>query len=429
MSTFTSFTACSSAIRSSTGATAWHGPHHSAQKSTSTLPSLRRTSASKVDSVASVAIPLLTLAGRRLFRPSLSLRRAGAPRHRTRLKPVFDPLPPVPDSNALELEVLERWEREGTFQKLRDRNRGGPRWSFIDGPVTANKTLAVHTAWGRTLKDVFQRYKALRGFDQRYQNGFDCQGLWIEVGVERELGLNSKREIEEYGLEEFARKCRDVVVWSSTELTRGSKRLGQWMDWGRDYFTFSDTNIEYIWKFLQRIHERGWLYMGHRATAWCPRCGTSLSQHELTQSGVYQERIDPSLYVRFPLLDHPGESIVVWTTTPWTLPANVAAAVHPEGEYGLRESGEWVLASRFPDEAFARRARGSELVGLRYQGPFDTLGPGSTVEHRVIPWDEVSFEEGTGIVHIAPGAGPEDFELGKSLGLPVLTPVDEAGRF
>jgi isoleucyl-tRNA synthetase len=342
---------------------------------------------------------------------------------------MFAPLPDKPDHPALELEILDLWEREQTFEQLRGRNRGGPKWSFTDGPVTANKTLAVHTAWGRTLKDVFQRYKALRGFDQRYQNGFDCQGLWIEVGVERELGLNSKREIEEYGLEEFARKCRDVVVWSSTELTRGSKRLGQWMDWGRDYFTFSDTNIEYIWKFLKLVHERGWLYLGHRATAWCPRCGTSLSQHELTQAGVYQERIDPSLYVRFPLLDRPGESVVIWTTTPWTLPANIAAAVHPEGEYGLRESGEWVLASRFPDETFQRKVFGSELVGLRYEGPFDTLAPGKSVEHRVVPWDEVSFEEGTGIVHIATGAGPEDFELGKTLGLPVLTPVDEAGRF
>jgi len=220
---------------------------------------------------------------------------------------MFDPLPQVPDSNALELEVLERWEREGTFEQLREQNRGGPHWSFIDGPVTANKSLAVHTAWGRTLKDVFQRYKALRGFDQRYQNGFDCQGLWIEVGVERQLGLNSKREIEEFGLEEFARRCRDVVVHSSAELTRGSKRLGQWMDWGNDYFTFSDTNIEYIWKCLKIVNERGWLYVGHRSTEWCPRCGTSLSQHELSQSGVYQEKSDQSLFVRFPLLDKPGE--------------------------------------------------------------------------------------------------------------------------
>ncbi|HEY0415456.1 MAG TPA: isoleucine--tRNA ligase [Gaiellaceae bacterium] len=343
---------------------------------------------------------------------------------------MFTPLPDKPDNPALELEILELWEREGTFEQLRERNRGGPTWSFVDGPVTANRpSLGVHTAWGRTLKDVFQRYKALRGFDQRYQNGFDCQGLWIEVGVERELGLNSKREIEEFGLEEFARRCRDVVVRSSDALTRGSKRLGQWMDWGNDYFTFSDTNIEYIWKFLKTVHGRGWLYMGHRATAWCPRCGTSLSQHELTQGGVYQERSDPSLVVRFPLRDRPGESVAVWTTTPWTLPANVAAAVHPEGEYGLRESGEWVLADLFPDDEFVGRAKGSELVGLRYEGPFDTLAPGASVDHRIVPWDDVAFDEGTGIVHIATGCGPEDFELGKQLGLPVLMPVDEAGHF
>ncbi|MBV8394763.1 MAG: class I tRNA ligase family protein, partial [Actinobacteria bacterium] len=335
----------------------------------------------------------------------------------------------MPDSNALELEILELWEREGTFEQVRERNRGGPKWSFIDGPVTANKSLAVHTAWGRTLKDVFQRYKALRGFDQRYQNGFDCQGLWIEVGVERQLGLNSKREIEEFGLEEFARRCRDVVVWSSTEITRGCKRLGQWMDWGNDYFTFSDTNIEYIWRFLKFVDERGWLYVGHRSTEWCPRCGTSLSQHELSQSGVYQEKSDPSLFVRFPLLDRPGQSVVVWTTTPWTLPANVAAAVNPEAEYGRRENGEWVAVARYPDERFVERVRGSELVGLRYRGPFDELGPGATVEHQVVPWAEVSLEEGTGIVHIAPGCGGEDFELARELGLPVLTPVDEAGRF
>jgi isoleucyl-tRNA synthetase len=342
---------------------------------------------------------------------------------------VFDKLPEKPDANTLELAVLERWEREETFEALRVKNRGGPKWSFIDGPVTANKKLAVHTAWGRTLKDVFQRYKALRGFDQRYQNGFDCQGLWIEVGVERALGFNSKREIEAYGLEEFAARCREVVVRSAEELTRGSIRLGQWMDWGNDYFTFSDTNIEYIWRFLKIVHERGWLYVGHRSTAWCPRCGTSLSQHELTQSGVYQEKSDPSLFVRFPLLDRPGESIVVWTTTPWTLPANVAAAVRPDGEYGLRESGEWVLVARFPDETFVRRVNGEELVGLRYEGPFDTLAPGASIEHRVVPWDEVSLDEGTGIVHIATGCGGEDFDLGRALGLPVLTPVDEAGRF
>jgi isoleucyl-tRNA synthetase len=340
---------------------------------------------------------------------------------------MFRPLPSVPDHPAIEDEILAWWEERGTFQKLREQNRGGPRWSFIDGPVTANKTLGVHTAWGRALKDVFQRYKALRGFDQRYQNGFDCQGLWIEVGVERELGLNSKREIEEYGLAEFARKCREKVIWAAAEITRGSKRLGQWMDWGNDYYTFSDTNIEYIWRFLAQMHESGWLYRGHRSTEWCPRCGTSISAHELV--GHYEDRTDPSLFVRFPLLDRPGQSLSVWTTTPWTLPANVAAAVKPDAEYGLRENGEWIAAARLPHERFVERVPGEELVGLRYEGPFDQLPAAAEIEHRVIPWKDVSLDEGTGIVHIAPGCGAEDFELAGVHDLPVLAPVDEAGRF
>ncbi len=341
---------------------------------------------------------------------------------------MFSPLPDKPDHPALELEILELWEREQTFEQVRDANRGNDKWSFVDGPVTANRmVLGVHTAWGRTLKDVFQRYKALRGFDQRYQNGFDCQGLWIEVGVERSLGLNSKREIEEYGLAEFARRCREVVEQSSRALIEGSVRLGQWMDWGNDYFTFSDTNIEYIWRFLKVVHERGWVFMGHRSTEWCPRCGTSISAHEL--HGSYIDKTDPSLSVRFPLLERQGESIVIWTTTPWTLPANVAAAVKPDADYGLRENGEWVAVARFPEDDFVRTVRGEELVGLRYTGPFDTLEPGAGVEHRVIPWDEVTLEEGTGIVHIAPGCGSEDFELSKVHELAVLTPVDEAGRF
>ena len=218
-----------------------------------------------------------------------------------------------------------------------------------------------------------------------------------------------------------------MVVKSSRALTDGSIRLGQWMDWGNDYYTFSDTNIEYIWRFLRLMHERGWLYLGHRSTEWCPRCGTSISAHEL--HGHYEDRVDPSLRVRLPLLDRPGEAVVVWTTTPWTLPANVAAAVHPEVEYGRQQNGDWVSVALHPDETFVERLRGAELVGWRYTGPFDSLGPGGEVEHRVIPWSEVALDTGTGIVHIAPGCGSEDFELSKEHDLPVLQPVDEAGRF
>ena len=337
---------------------------------------------------------------------------------------VFTPLPRVPDHPELERDVLARWEAERTFDRLREQNRGGPRYSFIDGPITANNPMGVHHAWGRTLKDVFQRYKAMRGFDQRYQNGFDCQGLWVEVEVEKSLGLNSKRDIEEYGLAEFAARCRERVAEYAEVITDQDRRLGRWMDWDNDYYTFSDTNIEYIWRFLKATHERGWLYKGHRSTQWCPRCGTSLSQHEQAGEENYKELEHPSLYVRFPLRDRDGEALIVWTTTPWTLPANVAAAVKPDADYGLREGG-WTLAQE--DQDYDRLARGEELVGLEYDGPFDDLPAQEGVTHRVIPWDEVSLTEGTGIVHIAPGAGTDDFELSRVHGLPVISPIDESG--
>jgi isoleucyl-tRNA synthetase len=341
--------------------------------------------------------------------------------------PIFTPLPDKPDHVALELELLETWAREGTFDELRERNHGGPTFSFVDGPITANNPMGVHHAWGRTLKDVFQRYKALRGHDQRYQNGFDCQGLWVEVEVEKALGLNSKREIEEYGLAEFADRCRERVAHYAEVITEQSRRLGMWMDWDRDYYTFSDTNIEYIWRFLAEVDRRGWLYQGHRSTVWCPRCGTSISQHEVF-SGEYVELEHPSLYVLLPLKGRDGESLVVWTTTPWTLPANVAAAVNPTADYGLTEDGEWWAVARKPDATFVRSALGGELVGLEYEGPFDHLPAQEGVAHRVIPWDDVSLDEGTGIVHIAPGAGAEDFELSRVHDLQVLAPLDEAGR-
>src|SRR2546430_16611268 len=342
---------------------------------------------------------------------------------------IFSPFADKPNHNELELEILERWDDEGTFASLRELNRGGPRFSFIDGPITANNPMGVHHAWGRTLKDVFQRYKALRGFEQRYQNGFDCQGLWVEVEVEKELGLNSKREIEGYGLAEFAERCKERVAKYVGVMTQQSKRLGQWMDWGNDYLTFSDTNIEYIWRFLAETNRRGWLYKGHRSTQWCPRCGTSLSQHEQSGEENHRELQHPSLYVRFPLRGRDGQALVVWTTTPWTLPANVAAAVKPDAEYVLSAEGEWRARELAGDVAAVRNVRGEELVGLEYEGPFDDLPAQEGVRHRVIPWDDVSLDEGTGIVHIAPGAGAEDFELSRGHDLPVLGPIDESGRF
>src|SRR5438105_7787146 len=423
----------SSTIRSRTGETAWHGPQQSAQKSTRTGVSLSRTSCSKVDSVTAVVIRSSVLSWSEIVCTRRRTARTSAFFPLARIDrvsdEVFNPLPRVPDQVALEAEVLAWWDAERIFDRLREQNRGGPRFSFVDGPITANNGMGVHHAWGRTLKDVFQRYKALRGFDERYQNGFDCQGLWVEVEVEKSLGLNAKRDIEAYGLAEFADRCIERVAEFAGVITEQSRRLGMWMDWANSYYTFSDTNIDYIWRFLAEVHRRGWLYRGHRSTQWCPRCGTSLSQHEQAGEDKYQELEHPSLYVRFPIVEREGESLVVWTTTPWTLPANVAAAVKPDADYVLIEDGEW-WAKELAGERPVRETRGGEeLVGWRYEGPFDDLRPQREVEHRVIGWDDVSLHEGTGIVHIAPGAGTEDFELSRVHDLPVLVPVDEAGVF
>jgi isoleucyl-tRNA synthetase len=370
----------------------------------------------------------------------------------------FPTLPPKPDHPAIEQHILGVWEQQRTFERLRERNADGPVFSFVDGPITANNPMGVHHAWGRTLKDVYQRFFALKGYDQRYQNGFDCQGLWVEVEVEKSLKLNSKREIEEYGLDRFSRACRDRVAEYSEVQTRQSQRLGQWMDWDNDYYTLSDTNISYIWTFLAKCQEKGWLYVGHRPMTWCPRCGTSLSQHEMLDS--YKDVVHPSLHVAFPLTDpeHDGEAVVVWTTTPWTLPANVAAAVNPTATYALVERDGlnlWMAEQRvvpvFGEDAVVLQTRpGSELVGWAYRGPFAHLPasaggeapctPGGAAERdkaiaardevwRVLGWDEVSLDDGTGIVHIAPGCGAEDYELGTEQGLPSIVPVDEAGIF
>jgi isoleucyl-tRNA synthetase len=283
--------------------------------------------------------------------------------------------PPGPlDFVAIARAMSELWEREQVFTRLVAQNLGGPRFSFLDGPITANNPMGVHHAWGRTYKDVVQRYRALCGYEQRFQNGFDCQGLWVEVEVEKALGFNSKREIEAYGLDRFARACRERVAHFAAIQTEQSRRLGQWMDWPNSYFTMSDPNIDDNWAFLKRCHERGWLYQGHRPMPWCPRCGTSISQHEMLDA--YAELTHEALTVALPLRDRPGHRLLVWTTTPWTLPANVAVAVHPELDYAECEAAGTVyhvaagLARRYPALGPPRRVtKGAELVGVRYVGP------------------------------------------------------------
>jgi isoleucyl-tRNA synthetase len=349
---------------------------------------------------------------------------------------MFKPVPSKPDLSRQEEETLQFWQREDTFEALRRRNLGGPRFSFMDGPITANNPMGVHHAWGRTIKDVVQRYQAMLGKDQRYQNGFDCQGLWVEVEVEKELGFNSKRQIENMGLDQFSRKCRERVERYAAMITKQSQRLGQWMDWDHSYYTMTDNNIEHIWHFLATCQKRGWLYRGHRVMPWCVRCGTSLSQHELVGADSYQEMTHTAAFIQLPVVGQPGLHFLVWTTTPWTLSANVALAVHPELEYAFveQQGKTFILSSRLagrllPQGRRVKTVKGQELLGWKYEGPFEQFPARSRANRIVIPWEEVGEEEGTGIVHIAPGCGAEDYELSKPHGLAVIAPLDENGDY
>jgi isoleucyl-tRNA synthetase len=362
---------------------------------------------------------------------------------------MFRDVPARPNYVELEQEVLQLWAETQAFEKLRSQTRGGPKWSFLDGPITANNPMGVHHAWGRTYKDLYNRFQAMLGHELRWQQGFDCQGLWVEVEVEKELGFKTKRQIEEFGVAEFVNKCKERVYRYAARISEQSQRLGYWMDWDNSYYTLSDENNYSIWAFLKLCHERGWLYQGHDVMPWCPRCSTALSEHEIATEG-YVEKTHLAVTVAFPLLDRPGEAVLAWTTTPWTLPANVAAAVHPELTYVRVEpttddrppttdaQSFWLVKGAFQNpkskiqnlkwEVVEERP-GADLVGWRYRGPFDELDAQASVEHRVVPWDEVSEDEGTGVVHIAPGAGKEDFALGQEHGLPVLAPLDDSGVY
>ncbi|HDR04088.1 MAG TPA: isoleucine--tRNA ligase, partial [Candidatus Marinimicrobia bacterium] len=252
---------------------------------------------------------------------------------------MYKPVSSKADFIKIEHNQLKFWEEKDIFNKLRTQNSNGPHWSFLDGPITANNPMGVHHAWGRTLKDVYNRYHSMLGEKLRYQNGFDCQGLWVEVEVEKELGFKSKTDIEKHGVETFVQACKDRVLKYSAVQTEQSKRLGYWMDWDNSYFTMSDENNYTIWHFLKKVHERGWLYKGYDVMPWCTRCGAALSEHEIATEG-YREMVHKTIIVKFYLKEKADEALLVWTTTPWTLTSNTAAAVHPDIDYVKVQQGK-----------------------------------------------------------------------------------------
>jgi len=390
------------------------------------------------------------------------------------------------DFTKLEHRIMDFWTETGSFEGRMALNKGKERWSFMDGPITANNPMGVHHAWGRTYKDVIQRFKAMRGYDLRYQNGFDCQGLWIEVEIEKELNFKSKRDVESHGIGEFVKRCKQRVLRYAAVQVEESIRLGYWMDWddprllreladglerpdkvitvtgpsgealtgtveqvvgmlgtpafGGSYFTFSNENNYCIWNALKRCHERGWIYKGTDVMPWCPRCSTALSEHEIVTEG-YREIEHLALTVRFRLRGRPKENLLIWTTTPWTLSSNVAAAVNPDITYAkVYKDGEiFYIAKASIGRSLGgsyeviEELQGSKLEGWQYDGPFDELPAVRKARadhvHRVILWKDVSEVEGTGIVHIAPGCGKEDFELGNEEQLPAIAPLNEFGIF
>ncbi|GIW64853.1 MAG: isoleucine--tRNA ligase [Patescibacteria group bacterium] len=367
---------------------------------------------------------------------------------------------PIADNhNFIEMEKnwLKHWYEKGVVNKYLKKNKDSKKYfSFLDGPITANNPMGVHHAWGRTYKDLWPKFYNLLGYKQRFQNGFDCQGLWVEVEVEKELGLKTKKDIENLvpgdkfaSIAKFVQLCKDRVKRFSAIQTEQSKRLGYFADWENSYFTMSDENNYMIWTFLKKCYENGWIYKGQESVPWCPRCQTAISQHEILTED-YKEVVHESIYFKLKLKEKDNEYLLVWTTTPWTLIANIAVAVEKTYDYSLVEvknSERYWLAKELVKTVLGedvnkiiKTVKGKDLVGLEYEGPFDNLEAVKKVAennkgkfHIVIATDEnimpISLEEGTGLVHTAVSAGTEDYKLGKKLGLPMIPVIDDEANY
>jgi isoleucyl-tRNA synthetase len=332
----------------------------------------------------------------------------------------------------IEEELIEFWKRERIFEKSVTLRSQAPRFVFYEGPPTANGLPGVHHVMARTVKDLICRYMTMKGFLVERKAGWDTHGLPVEIEVEQELNLTSKEQIESYGIEAFNKRCKESVFKYEKEWRNVTERIGFWLDLDNPYITCTNEYIETVWWILKKFFDEGLIYRAHKILPYCPRCGTALSSHEVSQG--YEEVEDPSVYVRFRQKADPGTSFLVWTTTPWTLISNVALAVHPDEKYvkvGLGDESLILAAERvgvLPDERkIEEEFPGRQLAGMEYEPvfPFFSSTPGA---FRVETADFVTMGEGTGIVHIAPAFGEDDYNLGTERNLPVLQPVDEKGR-
>jgi len=347
---------------------------------------------------------------------------------------------------ALEEEVLERWRELDVFHETLRRREGAPLFVFYEGPPTANGAPGSHHVLSRVFKDIFPRYKTMCGYYVPRKAGWDCHGLPVELEVERQLGIGSKEEIERFGIAEFNRKCRESVFSYVEEWNRLTERIGFWIDLDDPYVTLENDYIESVWWSLRRLWDEDRLYEGHKVVPYCPRCGTALSSHEVALG--YEDVKDPSIYVRFPLLDDEGgasgESLLVWTTTPWTLPGNVAVAVAPAVTYVKALVGDESLILAEPllepvlgeGVEIVERLSGEELVGRRYAGPVFELEESPANAFTVLAGEFVTTEDGTGLVHIAPAFGEDDFRVAAENGIfdptiagTLFNPVGLDGRF
>jgi isoleucyl-tRNA synthetase len=332
--------------------------------------------------------------------------------------PGFRPVDPKQSFPELEERVLARWRESDVFHRSLSNREGADVWSFYEGPPTANGRPGSHHVLSRVFKDVYPRYKTMRGYRVPRKAGWDCHGLPVELEVEKQLGIASKREIEELGIAEFNRRCRESVFEYVEEWNRLTERIGFWIDLVDPYVTLENDYIESVWWSLGKLWEDGRLYEGHKVVPYCPRCGTALSSHEVALG--YKDVEDPSIYVRFPLLGadgvEAGESLLVWTTTPWTLPGNEAVAVAPDVTYvRARLGGETlILAEALVEKVLGEgveiveRLQGAELVGRSYSGPAFDLSDRQAGGFPVVAGDFVTTEDGTGLVHIAPAFGEDD---------------------